>query len=92
MNNYLYGIILALAGALWYVKGRSKRAESLLQNQESQEKINKLDGQITNDEVLLDVERNRRKDNENVLKEEKQKPINDVTQLAADLNDLLSKK
>lgn len=59
--EYLYGIIVVLLGGIFFLNGKKKSAEALVNNDESKKELNKLDQDIAKNTGLLDAEEEKRK-------------------------------
>lgn len=69
---YILLVITLLSGGLLYAWNKKKQAEALLENLDSKEKVNDLQGKVTRNAALLDVEEElRKKAQENAEKEKK---------------------
>lgn len=60
--KYLYGVILALLGAVFFFMKKSDTAESLLTNNEVKGKLNTLDQQISKNKGSLESEEQKRQE------------------------------
>jgi cell division protein FtsN len=73
----LVGIIVALAGAFFFQKGKKDSAEALLQNQDMKNKLNPLDQQIAKNNGLLEAEEVKRQQMAEELKRKENEKLSD---------------
>jgi phage shock protein A len=71
----LFGIIAALLGGFFLQKNKKDSAEALLQNQETKEKLTKVDESIAKNDGLAAAEDYKRKQLEQQANEEKAKNV-----------------
>lgn len=77
LTTSLIGIITALAGWLFFERGKRQAAEAVAENVDAKQKVQDLQGQQLENTATIKVEAEKRKEISENANEEKSKPTSD---------------